>query len=270
MYDGSMGLAWLTPNKYEELRSLAHTVDPEYTRALEITRRALCISPHPDDCEIGAGGTIARLVARGAEVYLAVVTDGSRGAYKPGILEEEVAFTRRREQEESARVLGISQVFWIGEKDGELRFDRAVLERLVSIVRTTKPDLVFIPDPYVPYEAHPDHYYAGRLASAAVIFSGLYLYGEADLERGLEPYSPRFVAYYYTNRANYIVDISDYIEVKIRALKAHKSQFQDSAMIELLLRYMEIVGKKINSKYAEEFKVLPVQLLHIAPFAEIA
>lgn len=255
-------------NENSELRALADMIDPDYKRAFDVSQRVLCISPHPDDCEIGAGGAIAKLVARGVEVVLAILTDGSRGGYEPGLSEEEVAFMRRREQEEAARILGVSRLYWIGERDGELKFDRAVLESLVTIVRAVKPDLILAPDPFTHYEAHPDHYYAGRLASASALFSGLPLYGKSDYMRGFKPHSPRFVAYYYTSRPNYILDVSDYLETKVNALKAHRSQFKYSALIDLLLKYMEIVGKKINARFAEEFKVIPISLLHIAPFVE--
>lgn len=248
--------------------SLVKQIEPDYKRPLEVSRKILCVSPHPDDCEIGAGGTIARATKSGVKVDLVVVTDGSKGTLNPHAREEEVASTRRREQEESAKVLGVENIYFLGVRDGELTFNYDVLNKLITIIRITRPDLVLTPDPYLPYEAHPDHYYTGRLVSAAVLFSGMPLFNKQDLEKGLTPHSPRFIGYYYTSRPNTIVDVSNYVEYKISALRKHRSQFENEDFLLFILKYMELSGSKIGVKYAEEFKILPVKLLHITPFIE--
>lgn len=248
--------------------TLARNIDPLIDKALEVASKVLCISPHPDDCEIGAGGTLAKLVSEGKETYLVVMTDGSKGTIDYNIGEEELANIRRTEQLESAKIIGFKEVHWMNVKDGELTFSKEILNKLISLIRTIKPDIVFTPDPFLNYEAHPDHYYTGKLASAAVIFSGLPLFNKSDLERGLNPHSPRFVAYYYTSKPNTIVDVSAFLNKKIEALKKHRSQFVENSMLNIIVEYMKITGRKIKVDFAEEFKILPTSLLHIMPIAE--
>ncbi|WP_245521860.1 PIG-L deacetylase family protein [Staphylothermus hellenicus] len=242
----------------------------DFDQAFDNAHRILCISPHPDDCEVGVGGLIAKYAGKGKDVYLVVMTDGSRGTRDPRMTRGRVALIRRREQEEAGRVLGVKNIYWLNYPDGELPYSYEVINKLVTLYRLLKPDIVLAPDPSLPYEAHPDHLNTGRAASTAAIFSGMPLYNRVDLETGLSPHSIRYIAYYYTSRPNTYIDITDTIEKKLEALRKHESQFKESwTLIEALIRVLgAIYGRKINVEYADAVKLVPAILLHAVPFTE--
>ncbi|NPA98592.1 MAG: PIG-L family deacetylase, partial [Crenarchaeota archaeon] len=87
-------------------------------KAPDTVNRILCIAPHPDDCEVGVGGLLAKAADRSAETYMLVLTDGSMGTSKPEITRGQLAVKRRKEQEEAAKVLGVKKVYWLDYQDG--------------------------------------------------------------------------------------------------------------------------------------------------------
>jgi len=96
------------------LRDLLSIAVPPVERLIEGSRSFLCIAPHPDDCEFGAGGTLFKLAKRGKKVFIAVVTDGSKGTADPSLTPERLAAIRRAEQENAAKVLGVEKVYFLG------------------------------------------------------------------------------------------------------------------------------------------------------------
>jgi LmbE family N-acetylglucosaminyl deacetylase len=246
-------------------------IAPDFDRVFEVVNRVLCVAPHPDDCEFGVGGTIASLSRKGKRVYMVIATDGSLGTSDPAIAPQRLAEVRRQEQEEAASVLGVEKVMWLGYRDGYMPYDKEARTKLITLIRLLKPELVFAPDAWLPYEAHLDHRNTGLVTAEAVLFASLPHYTEENLITGLEPWHVSYIAFYYTSRPNTFYDITDTIEVKLEALKAHKSQVSSNwGYWEALLRYLAILyGKKIGVKYAEAFKLLPTSLLHAIPFTEI-
>jgi len=193
---------------------------PPLTKA----KRILFVQPHPDDAEWGAGATIATLVAGGAEVVYVTVTDGSWGTTDPNIKPAELAALRREEQAEACRILGVKEVHWLDYPDGQVPAGGtpALREPIVRLIRTYKPDTVMGPDPWLPYEAHPDHYNTGLAVAASVIFAGLVPPHRVE---GLEAHSPEMLAMYSTARPNTYVAVDAFWDRKIDAISAHKSQF---------------------------------------------
>lgn len=243
---------------------------PDFATAFDKARRVLCIAPHPDDCEVGAGGTIASLTKMGKEVFIAVATDGSLGTSDPSLAPQRLAYIRMVEQEEAARILGVKKVVWLGYRDGYMPYDREARTKFVEVIRALKPEIVLSPDPWLPYEAHPDHRNTGLLSAEATMVSSLPHYVEEGRLAGLEPWHVRYIAFYYTSRPNFYYNITDTVEVKMRALKAHKSQFEANwNEFEALIRLIAaLYGKRVGVEYAEAFKLLPTQLIHAIPFAE--
>lgn len=252
---------------YEEAwRTLLDEMREEVRSVFDRVKRVVCVQPHPDDTDVAAGGTVAKLAARGAEVVYVTLTDGRLGTYDPKVQPEELVEVRRREQEEAARILGVRELVWLGVRDGELQPALELRWKLVELIRKFKPDLVMAPDPWLTYEAHPDHRHAGILASEAVLFAPL---PHAAPSETLQPHTVRYVAYYWTRKPNTFVDVSDYVEIKLKAVAAHKSQFGEAPAIqELLKALMRLTGKRINANYAEAFKVLTPPHLHCSVFAE--
>lgn len=240
-------------------------------KPFENVRKILCVQPHPDDCEIALGGLLAKLSLEKKEIIYLTLTDGCFGTNDPSIKPEQLAKIRKEEQERAAKIIGIKKLFWLDYKDTELPYSPDVRNKIISIIREERPDVVLAPDAWLPYEVHPDHRYAGFLTTEAVFFSSLPNINRIDLEKGLEPHEVRLIGLYYTSRPNYIVDISDTFNIKLNALKEHKSQFQNNW--EFLVLYLQAIGafygKKINTDFAETLKIIPKILLHIVPIIEI-
>ena len=248
----------------EEIRSLIG-LRPE--EAFENCKTLLSIQPHPDDTDIAAGGTVARLSSRGCRIIYVTVTDGGAGTTDPSMSWDRLSDIRKREQQAAAQTLGVSELIWLDYRDSELRPTLELRNRLITLVRHYKPDVILTVDPWLPYEAHPDHVATGLVASEAFFFSNLTNINREDLEKGLEPHSPRYIAYYWTKNPNLYIDISDLIDVKKKAMAAHQSQFTQE-VIELLVNYSQLLGKRAGYRYAEAFKILNQTALHINSFAD--
>ncbi len=173
----------------------------------------LAFGAHPDDVEIGIGGTLALHGARG---YSCGIVDLTRGEMATnGTVEE-----REAEGKEAARVLGARVRLTTGLPDAYLRATEEALTKVAETVRRYRPRVVLCP---FPRDRHPDHGHAGELVREACHLAGLRKYPAEG-----EPYRPRHLFYYFlakTEDPPLIVDISDYAEQKWRAIACHKSQF---------------------------------------------
>lgn len=246
-------------------------IAPDMDKAFDVVNKVVCIAPHPDDCEVGAGGTIASLTSKGKEVFIVVATDGSLGTSDPGIPPQRLAEIRREEQEEAAKLLGVKKVYWLGYKDGYMPYDKEARAKLITLIRLLKPDLILAPDPWLPYEAHVDHRNTGLLAFEAAAFSSLPHYIEENIVAGISPWHVRYLALYFTSKPNFYYDISETMELKLQALKKHRSQFEAGwSYWETIMKFLSaLYGKKINARYAEAFKLIPTPLIHAVPFTEM-
>jgi len=177
---------------------------------------ALVIAAHPDDAEIGMGGTIASLVAQGVRVVVVDLTDGEPTPH--GSLE-----IRARETKAASAILGISERRLLSIKNREI-FDTAENRKLLSsVIREVRPDILF--GPYWE-DAHPDHTQASALIDAARFYSK---FVKSDLPHG--PWYPRRQFYYFSTHLkmrvapSFVFDISPYLEKKMAAIRAYASQF---------------------------------------------
>jgi LmbE family N-acetylglucosaminyl deacetylase len=192
--------------------------------SLRAARKVLFVQPHPDDAEWGAGATIATLVLQGAEVVYVTVTDGSWGSYEPGVQPGALAARRRQEQAVAAGILGVREIAWLDFQDGLVPVGGGpdLREAIVHLIRAYQPDAVMGPDPWLPYEAHPDHYNTGLAVAAAIIFAGL---PSAHHRDELPAHSPAMLAMYNTANPNTYVGVDAVWDKKIEAIAAHSSQF---------------------------------------------
>ncbi len=254
------------------LRALMDKLDFKMEEPFKDVSKVLCIEPHPDDCVIALGGTIKKLVDGGIEVVYLLLTDGSMGTTDDGISRHELALTRLQEERESAKLLGVEKIITLDFVDTELPYDREARKDIVTIIRKERPEMVLMPDPWLPYESHPDHRRAGLLGIEAVGFSSLPNFNRTDLEAGLEPHTVSAVGLYYTHKPNYFVDISDVVELKLEAIKRHRSQFTDEIW-ELWEPYLRTIslyyGKLGGTKYAEGIRFVPGLFLHLCPFYDL-
>lgn len=233
-------------------------------------RNLLVIFPHPDDAEIAAGGTIAFLVQQGATVTYLSATDGSLGTYDPSVEPQNLAEIRKKELEESARLLGVKEVLWLGLRDGFVPESPEMRGEIVRIIRAVKPDFVLTLDPWLPYEAHPDHRKVSMAAVEACMYAPFpHAYPE-HLREGLEPWAVKGVALALSTAPNTYVNVSTTWELKMQAIQCHRSQFPEAVWNQVApyirLKAQEY-GKEIRARYAEPFKVLSLNHLHVNPDA---
>jgi N-acetylglucosamine malate deacetylase 1 len=174
----------------------------------------LAFGPHPDDIEIGLGGTIARHVALGLGVGLCDLTAGEMGSN--GTVED-----RLTEGEAARVVLGAAWRENLRWPDRAIGSDPAHMQSAIGLIRRCRPRAIALP-----YWAdrHPDHVAASHLLTEAAFNSGLRRYS-ADLE----PWKPEWLCYYFINDSvapSFVIDVSAHYEVKRQALNCHVTQFR--------------------------------------------
>lgn len=190
----------------------------------------LVIAAHPDDADIGCGGSMARLVESGRRVVVAVVTDGSEGGEDPSIPDEELRDLRESEQRAALHELGVDDVEFLRYPDGRVEPNLTLRRTLARLIRRHRPATVFAHDPtahlFEGYINHPDH-----RASGVATLDALYPAARNPrafrelLSEGLAAHRVGSVYLFYTTNANAWIDISGApLERKIAALSRHRSQ----------------------------------------------
>jgi len=174
----------------------------------------LVFGPHPDDLEIGLGGTIAHHAARGLRVGLCDLTAGEMGSN--GTVEERLA-----EAEAARVVLGAAWRENLRWPDREIGKHPGHLDQAVAFLRRHQPRAVA-----VPYwsDRHPDHVAASAVLTEAVFNAGLKRYKPEQ-----PAWKPEWVCYYFINdgdRPSFVIDVTAHYEQKRRALDCHVSQFR--------------------------------------------
>jgi LmbE family N-acetylglucosaminyl deacetylase len=206
----------------------------------EVPERALVVSAHPDDVDFGASGTVARLTAAGCEVSYAIVTDGDAGEAPEGVARDAVAELRQGEQRAAAAAVGVDDVHFLGFPDGRLEVELPLRAALSRVMREVRPDVVLCQSPERRYDrvfaSHPDHLVAGEATLQAVYPDARNPYAHPELAAdGLEAWTVREVWVFAHPKADRFVDITDTVDAKIAALRAHASQ--TSAMdLDVLVR----------------------------------
>jgi LmbE family N-acetylglucosaminyl deacetylase len=195
----------------------------------EVPTRALVISAHPDDVDFGASGTVARLTGAGCTVSYAIVTDGDAGEVPDDVGRDGAAALRQREQRAAAAAVGVNDVRFLGFPDGRLEVTIALRAALSKVIREVRPDVVLCQSPERRYDrvfaSHPDHLAAGEATLQAVYPDARNPYAHPELvAEGLEAWTVREVWVFGHPKADRFVDITDTVEAKVAALRAHESQ----------------------------------------------
>ncbi len=229
-------------------------------------RRLLVVAAHPDDLETSCGGTLALLVDAGVEAALLLCTDGDIGTHDLSYTRESLAATRREETLAGARVLGLKEVFFLGQlgtghHDGELVADLQLRAEVAGVYRRWQPDTIFTFDPYWHGQAHPDHTAAGRAAVDAYMPSKMELYHPEQLVDGVKVADVKhFFFFGGSERQGVItVDIATTWDRKVRATRCHLSQFgQREEALQWLEEWNHETGKCCGLDYAEAFHSMSV------------
>jgi N,N'-diacetylchitobiose non-reducing end deacetylase len=235
---------------------------PELLKAKSL----LVIQPHPDDMEIGAGATLARMIRSGTEVSCLTVTDGAAGTYDSTIKSSDLAKTRRREAERSAEILGLKNLLWLDYADGGILPYEEVRAKITRIIRQLKPAAIMVCDPWLPYEVHSDHIRTGLATAEAAFLSGMPHFCPADIHEDIQPHPVDTFGFYYTAYPNTFIEVTDTWQVKLEAIDCHKSQFapdQAEMLKTLLTMKASNYAKEQGCKMVETFKVLSSLHMHI-------
>jgi len=218
-------------------------------------KRALVIAAHPDDADFGAAGTAYLWSQQGWQFYYLVCTNGAKGSDDESITPVELIEMRREEQRAAAKLLGVKDVFFLNNEDGELTPSRKFLGEVVRCIRQVRPDAVFTHDPEAvivrdAFVNHADHRAADLIAVDAVYPAARdRLNFPEHMAEGLQPHKVSEIYIWGSERANFDVDITDVIDAKIAALLAHTSQFAP----EFVQSFREF-WKTPEGRYVESFR----------------
>jgi LmbE family N-acetylglucosaminyl deacetylase len=223
---------------------------------------ALAIAAHPDDADFGCAGYASQLAARGWQVYFLVCTNGAKGTADRTMTRERLIALRRDEQREAGRRIGLRDVFFLDNEDGELTYDRAFLGELVRCIRQIRPHTVLTHDPTDiivrdSFINHPDHRATGTAALDAVYPTARdHLNFPEHLQEGLEPHKVREVLLWGSNQPNFDVDITPDVDLKIHALTAHVTQFAER---QDFVEFVRERWKAEDGRYLERFRRIQLQ-----------
>jgi len=220
----------------------------------------LVLAAHPDDAELGCGGTIAKHVALGHKVGVVDFTRGELGT-------RGTVATRDQEAADSAAILGLSARENLNFKDGFFVNDETHQRAVVKIIRKYQPEIVLA---NAVYDRHPDHGRASGLSFESCFLSGLEKIETTDNNKPQLPWRPKALYHYIQSQLlqpDFVVDISDVWNKKMDSIRAYKTQFHNPeskepetyisspAFMKMQESRAQEFGHAVGVKYAEGFTV---------------
>ncbi|MFC8620116.1 PIG-L deacetylase family protein [Micromonospora purpureochromogenes] len=203
---------------------------PASAPALSDVHRALAVFAHPDDVDFGCAGTIAGWVEDGVEVAYLIVTRGDAGGFDD-TARERMPGLREAEQRAAAAAVGVTRVdFLDGYADGTVTPTLDLRRDVTAAIRRFRPDRVLTNSPLRRWEhlagpSHPDHLAVGEATTCAVYPDARNPFAHPELlAQGLQPWVVREIWYAGGPDPDHAVDITDQIDRKIAAMRAHSSQ----------------------------------------------
>lgn len=237
--------------------------------AMNEIQRVLVITAHPDDVDFGAAGTIAGLTRAGISVSYCICTNGDQGGFDPNESRDNIPAIRQREQREAGAAVGVSEIAFLGYRDGWLAPTFELRRDLVRAIRKARPQLLLIQSPDRNWSripaSHPDHMAAGESAIQAVYPDARNPFAWPELlhDEGLEPWVVREVWVMGSDKPDHFVDITDTFDAKMAALRAHVSQTSHMEELETWIkgwgeRNAEAGGLD-QGRLAEAFRVVTTE-----------
>ena len=229
----------------------------------ERIQRVMVVTAHPDDSEFGAGGTVARLVREGKQVTYCILTNGNKGSSDRTMTPERLASIREEEQRNAARVLGVETVEFLGFPDCELEDTRESRMAVTAAIRRHRPDLLIAQNPHRTKNfggSHRDHRVAAGIALDCVYpLARDHMAFPELMAQGLEPHKVKEVHLMWWDSPELVVDITDTIDLKLKALACHVSQVRDVPAMEKRVRERAAqLGKAKGYAYAETFDCIVI------------
>ena len=239
---------------------------------IENYQRFLFVGPHPDDIEIGAGATAAKLAAMGKDICFLVCLDGrfGDGNAPEGIRGDRLVELRRQEAISSAAMLGVKDVRFLDLSDGGFYEQKELTEKIAQVAGDFQPEVMLAPDPDVTSECHADHRNVGNAVRQAAYFAP---YAGIMEGYGAKAAPVQALAYYMTAKPNRFVKTKGYLQLQLKSVfDCHRSQFPEncgegkSIALYLKLRAVDF-GLRSFKGCAEGFRVLGVTHMHCFPEA---
>jgi LmbE family N-acetylglucosaminyl deacetylase len=192
------------------------------------TADVMVVTPHPDDAEFGVAGTVARWAREGRQILYVVCTNGDKGTSDRSLKPERLAEIREKEQMAAAQILGVREVIFLRYPDQGLEDTPEFRKEIVRLIRLYRPKIVAASDPYRRYFWHRDHRIAGQVTLDAVFpYARDHLAYPDLLEEGLEPHKVEEMLFWASEDINLRIDVTDTFDLKIAALRCHKSQVRE-------------------------------------------
>ena len=219
----------------------------------------LVLAVHPDDAELGCSGTILKQKALGHKVGIVDFTVGELGTRGSGKL-------RLVESADAAKVMNLDIRENLGFRDGFFKNDEEHQLKIIEKIRKYRPEILII---NAPEDRHPDHGRAGALATEAAFYSGLRKVETTDEDGNAQnEWRPKQIFQYIQDRylePDFVIDITEYWDKKVEAIKAFKSQFYDpnspepqsyissADFFDFVEARAREMGHKIGATYGEGF-----------------
>ncbi|MFS3128788.1 PIG-L deacetylase family protein [Nocardioides sp. Bht2] len=229
-------------------------------------QRALCIVAHPDDMEFGAAAAVARWTAQGKEISYCLVTSGEAGIDR--LTPDECREVREAEQVESCRIVGVTDIDFLGMADGVLEYGVELRAALAQVVRERRPDIVITGNFRETWGGRnlnqADHIAVGRAVVDAVRDAGNRWIFPEQLTDGLEPWGGvREVWAFGSPQATHAVDTTETFDIGVASLDAHRAYidglgWENWDAAEFLEGGARISGARIGAKFGAAFEVFPM------------
>ncbi|WP_338789326.1 bacillithiol biosynthesis deacetylase BshB1 [Metabacillus sp. FJAT-53654] len=214
----------------------------------------LAIGAHPDDVEIGMGGSIVKYANKGFKIGICDLT-------KAELSSNGTVSVRQEEAKRAGEILGVTKRIQLTLPDRGLYLTDSAIQSIVTIIRENQPKIIFVP--YFE-DRHPDHGHCARLVEEAVFSAGIRKYKDT---LDLPSHRVQSIYYYMINgfhKPDFVIDISNTIDKKLTSLRAYESQFEKSlgsmetpltnGYIESVESRERLYGKEVGVMYAEGFK----------------
>lgn len=210
--------------------------------------KLLAIGAHLDDIELACGGTLARAIQNGHEVSMVVLSDSSYTLYNGKVMRTKS--NAIREGKEAAKILGVKNFEIWNFPTKDIPYDSKVVEKLDKKINVFKPDIIFT---HWPFDTHKSHQNTALSSISAARYQNSILMYEP-----ITPAGRSYVGF----RPQVYVDISDFIDQKLEALKAHKTEYKKygEEWLEGVKARATYRGFEIGKKYAESFEVMRYEL----------
>ena len=232
---------------------------------LYIPSSVMVVVAHPDDIEFSCAGTLARWAKNGTLVSYVLCTSGEVGIAEAGMTKEKATSIREAEQRAAAQIVGAEEVVFLREPDGLLQPTLELRKKIVREIRRFKPEVVICGDPTIvwageDYINHPDHRAAATAALDAIFPAAGQpnLFQELEAE-GFTAHKPRKVYVTGWNQTDLYINITETIDVKVAALRAHRSQMGDWDPEPRIKEWASERARGKEMAYAESFRVVTLE-----------